>query len=121
MDVKFGDVVYVDFGESGNGSVQKGKRPAVIVQNDVGNRFSPTSIVTPLTSEIKKLNMPCHELLRATKWNGLREDSMILGEQVQVIDKSNILSKIGSLNQKECILVLKAYFANVPKEITARA
>ena len=96
MEIRFGDVVWVDFGENSIGSVQKGKRPAVVIQNDIGNKFSPTSIVVPITSAIKKLNMPCHKLLRCTKENGLTEDSMVLGEQVQVVSKTDIISKLGT-------------------------
>ena len=117
MEIRFGDVVWVDFGENSIGSVQKGKRPAVVIQNDIGNKFSPTSIVVPITSAIKKLNMPCHKLLRCTKENGLIENSMILGEQVQVISKTDIIT----LNDYECKLVLDAYFSNVPRNLKVRA
>ena len=121
MEIRFGDVVWVDFGENSIGSVQKGKRPAVVIQNDIGNKFSPTSIVVPITSAIKKLNMPCHKLLRCTKENGLTEDSMVLGEQVQVVSKTDIISKLGTLNDYECKLVLDAYFSNVPRNLKMRA
>lgn len=105
----------IDFGEDNINSVQVGVRPGVIIQNDIGNKYSPTSIAVPLTSEIKKLNMPCHKVLHMNEQNGLTEDSMVLGEQVRVIDKNSILYKMGTLNDGECDLVVKAYFANVPR------
>ena len=55
MTVNFGDVMMIDFGEDNINSVQVGVRPGVIIQNDIGNKYSPTSIAVPLTSEIKKL------------------------------------------------------------------
>jgi mRNA interferase MazF len=115
MTVNFGDVMMIDFGKDKINSVQVGVRPGVIIQNDIGNKYSPTSIAVPLTSEIKKLNMPCHKVLHMNEQNGLTEDSMVLGEQVRVIDKNSILYKMGTLNDGECDLVVKAYFANVPR------
>lgn len=115
MTVNFGDVMMIDFGDDNINSVQVGVRPGVIIQNDIGNKYSPTSIAVPLTSEIKKLNMPCHKVLHMNDQNGLTEDSMVLGEQVRVIDKNSILYKMGTLNDGECDLVVKAYFANVPR------
>ena len=64
MTVNFGDVMMIDFGKDKINSVQVGVRPGVIIQNDIGNKYSPTSIAVPLTSEIKKLNMPCHKRWR---------------------------------------------------------
>lgn len=114
MTIKFGDVMMIDFGEYDK-SVQGGIRPGVIIQNNIGNRYSPTSIAVPLTSEIKKTNMPCHTVLHKNEVNGLLEDSMVLGEQVRVIDKNAIKFKMGALSDDECNIVLGAYFANVPK------
>lgn len=115
MTVNFGDVMMIDFVEYGK-SIQGGLRPGIIIQNDIGNKYSPTSIAIPLTSEIKKLNMPCHKVLHRNKKNGLSVDSMVLGEQIRVIDKDSIRYKIGSLSREECDLVLSACFANTPKK-----
>ncbi len=114
--IKFGDVLMVDFGQNNHSSMQNGIRPAIVIQNDLGNKYSPMSIVLPLTSKMKKLNMPCHKVLYKSKNNGLLCDSVILAEQVRSIDKTHILYKIGELNDKEKELALKAYFANVPYE-----
>ena len=110
------DIVQVDLGES-FGSEQGGKRPAVIVQNNIGNKYSPTVLIVPMTREIKKVNMPTHNVMYKTKFNGLDADSMLLGEQTTVIDKKRILYKRGCLttdNEKKA--ALEVYFANATGE-----
>lgn len=77
-----GDVVIIDVPIPASGHVQGGKRPWVIVQNNMGNQFSPTSIVVPLTTKMKRLEMPTHV---AFVWENL-EPSMVECEQVRVID-----------------------------------
>ena len=77
-----GDVVIIDVPIPASGHVQGGKRPWVIVQNNTGNQFSPTSIVVPLTTKMKRLEMPTHV---AFVWENL-EPSMVECEQVRVID-----------------------------------
>ena len=77
-----GDVVIIDVPIPASGHVQGGKRPWVIVQNNMGNQFSPTSIVVPLTTKMKRLEMPTHV---AFVWENL-EQSMVKCEQVRVID-----------------------------------
>lgn len=114
MVVSFGDVMLIDFVAYGK-SVQGGLRPGVIIQNDDGNNYSPTTLAIPLTRHLKKTNLPCHRILKKTRLNGLAEDSMMLGEQTRVIDKKAIKCKLGSLSEEECEMALAAYFANVPK------
>lgn len=77
-----GDVVIIDMPILANSHVQSGKRPWVIVQNNVGNQFSPTSIVVPLTTKFKRLEMPTHV---AVTWGDL-QPSMVECEQVRVVD-----------------------------------
>lgn len=116
MKVEMFDIVQVDLGES-FGSEQGGKRPAVIVQNNIGNKYSPTVLIVPMTREIKKVNMPTHNVMYKTKFNGLDADSMLLGEQTTVIDKKRILYKRGCLttdNEKKA--ALEVYFANATGE-----
>ena len=74
MKIEMFDVIQVDLGRS-FGSEQGGIRPAVIVQNNKGNKFSPTVLVIPMTSEIKKVNMPTHNIMQKTKFNGLDDYS----------------------------------------------
>lgn len=116
MKVEMFDIVQVDLGES-FGSEQGGKRPAVIVQNNIGNKYSPTVLIVPMTREIKKVNMPTHNVMYKTKFNGLDADSMLLGEQTTAIDKKRILYKRGCLttdNEKKA--ALEVYFANATGE-----
>jgi len=96
-----GDICLCDFVDVG-GSVQKGLRPAVIIQNDVGNRFSSTVIVSPITSTIKKIEQPTHVFI--SKDFGLPEDSMVMLEQIQTIDKEfHIREYIGFIDDVSMI------------------
>ena len=74
------DVVLVDFGNEQSSSVQCGIRPAIIIQNNLGNHYGTTTIVMPVTSQIKKVNQPTHTLIKAGEENGLTVDSMVLAE-----------------------------------------
>ena len=89
--VKRGEIYYADLGVN-DGSIQSGIRPVLIIQNDVGNKFSPTVIVVPLTSQSKK-NMPTHVLFGTE--TGLTKPSVCLCEQITVIDKSDLRGLIG--------------------------
>ena len=114
MIIRRGDVYYADL-RPVIGSEQGGVRPVLIIQNDVGNKYSPTTIVIPFTSELKKVNMPVHDILHKSESNGLKNDSLILGEQVRVIDKSMVLYKLGSLSEDDCNKVIGVYLRNLPK------
>lgn len=93
-DIKKGDIYYATL-NSAIGSEQKGERPVVVLQNDCGNKYSPTVIVAPLTKIIKKEKLPTHILIHSNDF--LRYNSLILLEQIRVIDKSRIISYMGSL------------------------
>ena len=95
MDVKWGDVIYVDVGNEAKGSEQKGNRPAIIVQNDIGNRYSSTTIVALITSQEKRY-MPTHVIVEPWQ-SGLNKVSTIMLEQIKTIDKSTIISKVGHI------------------------
>ena len=98
------DVVLVDFGINTIGSEQAGRRPAIVVQNDIGNHFSTTTIVMPLTSQVKDLNQSTHTLIKKGKENGLKRDSMVLAECIRQISKKRIikcLGKITDFNEKK--------------------
>ena len=94
--VEKGELYYVDFGVP-RGSEQGGYRPVVIVQNDVGNITSPTTIVAPLTSQPKRY-LPTHV---AVDNEGLRTTSIVLAEQIQTIDKSRLINYLGKLDEKQ--------------------
>ena len=100
-NIKWGDVVYVNFGEP-VGSEQGGVRPAIVVSNNIGNSTSPCIAVAPITSEYKK-PIPTHIIIYPTRATGLKTTSTVMLEQVRTIDKSRILSKIGHLEAESLI------------------
>lgn len=87
-----GDIYLADLGEH-HGHIQGGTRPVVVVQNEQGNRFAPTLIVVPLTSEVKKPDLPTHYVLRHQR--GLDKPCMALSEQIHTISKSQIIRYLG--------------------------
>ena len=91
-----GDIYYADLSPV-VGSEQGGIRPVLIVQNDVGNRFSPTVIAAAITSQRSKANLPTHILLSAEN-TGLSRDSIVLLEQVRTLDKHRLKEKMGKLD-----------------------
>ncbi len=96
--VKRGDIYYADLSPV-VGSEQGGIRPVLIVQNDVGNKYSPTVIAAAITSQINKAKMPTHIELAAKEY-GLNKDSVILLEQIRTIDKKRLREKIGHLDER---------------------
>ena len=98
MVVKRGDIFYADLSPV-IGSEQGGTRPVLVVQNDIGNKFSPTVIIAAITSQINKAKMPTHIEISANDF-GLAKDSVILLEQIRTIDKRRLKEKIGKLNDK---------------------
>lgn len=93
---KLGDIFIVDFGEKKN-NVQSGFRPAIIVSNNLGNLNSPNVIVVPITSKMKKMNMPTHILIKKSQ-NGLKCDSIALCENLLTVSKEQLIKRIGTLN-----------------------
>ena len=94
MDVKWGDIVFVNFGEN-EGSEQGGIRPAIVIQNNKGNEHAPTTIVASITSQEKRY-LPTHVIVKPYQ-SGLNKVSTILMEQIRTIDKSRIISKVGHI------------------------
>ena len=94
-DVKRGDLYYADLSPV-VGSEQGGVRPVLIVQNDVGNKYSPTIIAAAITSQINKAKIPTHIELNALEF-GLPKDSVVLLEQLRTLDKRRLKEKIGAL------------------------
>lgn len=114
MMINMFDIFYADLSRGITKSEQGGVRPVIIIQNDIGNKYSPTVIVLPITSELKKINMPTHAIIHKSYETGLNVDSMVLAEQIRVIDKSRLLNKIGYLdNASEQNNVINAYLANI--------
>ena len=98
MIVKTGDIYYADLSPV-IGSEQGGIRPVLVVQNDVGNKYSPTVIAAAITSQINKAKLPTHIEVNAQMY-GLSKDSVILLEQVRTIDKKRLKEKIGRLDDE---------------------
>ncbi len=94
--VKRGDIFYADLSPV-IGSEQGGMRPVLIVQNDTGNRHSPTVIAAAITSQMGKARLPTHIELSAQSY-GLSRDSVILLEQIRTIDKSRLRERMGKLD-----------------------
>lgn len=96
MNIRRGDIYYADLSPV-VGSEQGGVRPVLIVQNNIGNRFSPTVIAAAITSQRAKANLPTHILLDA-ETTGLAKDSVVLLEQVRTIDKHRLKERMGRLD-----------------------
>ena len=101
MVVKRGDMFYADLSPV-VGSEQGGIRPVLIIQNDLGNKYSPTVIAAAITSQTNKTKLPTHiELGENT--SGLKSNSVVLTEQIRTIDKSRLKEKIGHIEHSEII------------------
>jgi mRNA interferase MazF len=106
MTVKRGDIYYADLSPV-IGSEQGGIRPVLIIQNDVGNKYSPTVIAAAITSQKDKTKLPTHIQVNATGC-GLAKDSIVLLEQVRTIDKRRLKEKMGTLDVSAMDRVNKA-------------
>lgn len=103
MTIKRGDIFYADLSPV-VGSEQGGLRPVLIVQNDIGNRYSPTVIAAAITSKLGKNKLPTHiDVLRSQTKDGdvlgLAKDSVILLEQIRTLDKRRLKEKMGHLDE----------------------
>ena len=96
MNVKRGDIFYADLSPV-IGSEQGGMRPVLIVQNDVGNKYSPTVIAAAITSKLDKAKLPTHIDVYAEEF-GLSKNSVVLLEQIRTIDKRRLREKMGHLD-----------------------
>ena len=96
---KRGEIYYADLSPV-VGSEQGGVRPVVIIQNDIGNKYSPTVIVAAVTSQINKAKLPTHIELSQEAY-GLPKDSVVLLEQVRTLDKHRLKDRIGSLDNEK--------------------
>lgn len=106
VTVKRGEIYYADLSPV-VGSEQGGIRPVLIVQNDVGNKYSPTVIAAAITSQKEKSKLPTHIEL-APDHCGLSRDSVVLLEQIRTIDKKRLKEKMGSLDPNAMSQVNKA-------------
>jgi len=96
--VKRGDIFYADLSPV-VGSEQGGIRPVLVIQNNIGNKYSPTIIIAAITSRINKAKLPTHVEINAPEY-GLPKDSVVLLEQVRTIDKKRLREKIGRFTEE---------------------
>ena len=106
VNIHRGDIYYADLSPV-VGSEQGGVRPVLIVQNDVGNRFSPTVIAAAITSQKDKARLPTHIQLQATG-SGLARDSVVLLEQIRTLDKQRLKERMGRLDDASMTRVDRA-------------
>jgi len=100
MEYKRSQIYYANLGDTNVGSEQSGTRPVLIIQNNIGNKFSPTVIVACMTSKLFKNEIPTHVRLDSKTYN-LPTDSLVLCEQIKTIDKSRLLNYVATLNQND--------------------
>lgn len=127
MEIKRGDLFYAALDETYVGSEQTGVRPVVILQNNIGNEYSPTVIVAPITSKVNsKSIIPTHVYIKGYK-NRLKQNSLILTEQIRAIDKQRLRYYIGALDigelrkvDKALIISLGINLERIKKEVPHR-
>lgn len=104
--VKRGELYFADLSPV-VGSEQGGVRPILVVQNDIGNKYSPTIIAAAITSKINKAKLPTHIELSSKEY-GLEKDSVVLLEQIRTIDKTRLKEKIGEITEEKMGQINKA-------------
>ena len=121
MVVKRGDIFYADLSPV-IGSEQGGIRPVIIMQNDIGNRYSPTVIVAAITSQINKAKLPTHVEISSEEY-GLNRDSVVLLEQIRTLDKRRLKQKIGILDEHKmekannALLISLGFYQNLNDKV----
>jgi len=94
------------------GSEQGGVRPVIIIQNDIGNKYSPTIIIAAITSQINKAKLPTHVEISSEEY-GLNKDSVVLLEQIRTLDKKRLKEKIGHMTDSDMVKVDNALLISV--------
>lgn len=112
MRLEMGDICWIKF--SGENHIQNGVRPAIIIQNNKGNVFSPTVQVVPLTSRLNKTKLPTHAIIENTAMTGLSRKSIAQCEGIRIVGKNDILGKIGKVDKKAMKEVSKCLLINMP-------
>lgn len=106
LEVKRGYIFFADLSPV-VGSEQGGVRPVLVIQNDVGNKYSPTVVIAAITSQIEKAKLPTHVEVEAKEY-GLEKDSVILLEQIRTIDKQRLQGKVTELDDRVMLKVNQA-------------
>jgi len=111
MEIKRGDIFLADLNPV-VGSEQGGSRPVLIIQNDIGNKFSPTVIVAAITAQLEKAKLPTHVLIDSEQY-GLARTSVILLEQIRTLDKKRLIQKMGTIDESLLVKVDEALIISV--------
>ncbi len=111
MEIKRGELYYADLSPV-VGSEQGGVRPVLVIQNDVGNRFSPTVIVCAVTSQMTKAKLPTHIEFKRGEF-GLPKDSVALLEQIRTLDKRRLKERLGSVSSEKMRFIDKALLVSL--------
>lgn len=98
--IERGEILYADLKEQ-EGSVQSGERPVLVIQNDTGNKYSPTIIVASVTRQNKKKGFPTHKKILKKDYNFLSGDSVIICEQIHTISKQQIINRWGKISDED--------------------
>lgn len=114
-----GDIFFADLGEEYKGNIQGGRRPVMIIQNDIGNKYSPTVIVAAITSQMgKSAKLPTHVNLDY-KYIGLERESFVMLEQITTINKTQLIAYVGCVNKTDIVKINKAAVTSLAlQEIT---
>ena len=104
LDIKRGEIFWVDLEPSIGSEIRK-RRPCIIIQNDVGNRHSSTTIIAPFTSKMENKNLPVNVYVSKEE-SGLKEDGLILLGQIKVVDKLRLIKKVGYKLSKENMKII---------------
>ncbi len=110
--IRRGDIVFADLSPV-IGSEQGGPRPLVVIQNNIGNKHSPTVIVASITTVLKKTRMVTHVDLKASKYKFIKRDSVVLLEQLRTIDKDRISDLRGFIDEDDMKMINKALAISV--------
>lgn len=111
LNIRRGDIYYADL-RPVIGSEQGGVRPVLVIQNDMGNKYSPTVIVAAITSKLNKAKLPTHVELASDRY-GIVKDSVILLEQVRTIDKSRLKERVCHLDTEALLKINKALLVSL--------
>ena len=111
LDIKRGYLYYADLSPV-VGSEQGGVRPVLIIQNDIGNKYSPTVIVAAITSQINKAKLPTHVEISSEEY-GLNRDSVVLLEQIRTLGKKRLKEKIGHMTETDMKKVDKSLLISI--------
>lgn len=105
-----GDIFMADLGQT-IGSEQGGVRPVIIIQNNIGNYHSPTTIVAPITTKLNKTSLPTHVTI--SKEDGIETLSVVMLEQIKTIDKVRLIKKLGLISHEEMQFLNKALMISI--------